>query len=263
MVNHVKMNTDGLWGDWEVFTWKSADIVGEEEVSKARATMDPRLFAQEYLGEFILSSGRAFPDFDESIHAAKPVLYDPSLHLCLSWDFNIDNTCLGVIQHYKGEVRVIEEITSESWTSPACATFLDRAKERKWDLNGLCVYGDPSGNARDSTSGLSDWTLIRNAFRTIKDIGFRVPLDHWGLKDTVNSVNAKILAADGTVNLRIDPKCKTIINDLRSALWPDKDELRDWHCLAWLRYFIEYEFPIQSNAGDPSYSEIGTELTPQ
>ncbi len=49
--------------EWAAFHWPSADILPPEEIASAQRQMDPRLFRQEMLGEFILTGGRAFPDF--------------------------------------------------------------------------------------------------------------------------------------------------------------------------------------------------------
>ena len=43
-------------------------------------------------------------------------------------------------------------------------------------------------------------------------------------------------------HLWIDPACKQLIADCRAAVWPS--DLEPQHCLSWLRYFCEGEFPV-------------------
>lgn len=247
-VEYEEMCLRGQRGDqeWDDFCWGSEGILPPSEIESMRRTMDPRMFVQETTGKFILRNGRAFPDFDAAIHVGS-VAYDPALPICWSLDFNINPMCSGVIQHYKGEVRILKELVlPDTKTDAAITAFLSAAKERGWKLDNVTIYGDASGSARDSTSGVSDWYIVRNRLRELLGDRFsmRVPRANPGIKDTINAVNAKLMAADGTVSLRIDPSCVTLLDNFRTALWPSPNDLADEHCLAWLRYFVDKEYPI-------------------
>jgi hypothetical protein len=234
----AKSETDS---EWAAFAWPSADILPPEEVESTRRRMDARLFEQEMLGRFVLAGGRAFAQFDPTLHvAATP--YDPRLPICWSLDFNIDPMCSGVIQHDGGEVRVIDELSlPETATNAACDAFLERAEQKGWDLRNICVYGDASGSARDSTSGISDWFIVRNRLRRYSP-RMRVPRSNPGIKDTINAVAARLRDASGTAMLKIDPRCVRLIDDMQTALWPG--DLSKQHALAWLRYFVAKEYPV-------------------
>jgi hypothetical protein len=202
------------------------------------------LFEQEMLGKFILVGGRAFPDFSVDLHV-KEVEYDPKLPICWSLDFNINPMCSGVIQHVDGKIAVLEELVlPDTKTDLAVSAFLDRAKERGWDLKHLHVYGDATGNCRDSTSGTSDWIIVQNLLKKLEP-KMCVPRGNPAIKETINAINAKLKAADDTVSLQIDPKCQQLIADFRNALWPSPNLLHDEHSLAWLRYFVQREYPIR------------------
>lgn len=233
----------GLDPEWAVFHWPSSDILPPDEIESARRRMDPRLFEQEMLGRFVLASGRAFPDFDPIIHVSAFAEYDPSLPLAWSLDFNVNPMCSGVFQHDGRLVRVIDEFAlPQTTTRSACEAFLDRATERNWNLANLHVYGDASGHARDSTSGTSDWTIVRQSLRHIPSLRMRVPRSNAPIKDTLNAVNAMLKSAAGQSRITIHPRCHTLVDDLKSALWPTP--LSDNHAVAWLRYFIHREYPI-------------------
>lgn len=239
-----EMARSGQDPDWSAFTWPSADIVAPEEVESARRSMPPQIFRQEFGGEFVKPGGLAFPDFDVAVHTCRTrAAYEPSLPLGWSLDFNINPMCSGIIQHHKGEVRVIDELTlPDTKTDVACTAFLERAAANHWNLTNLCIYGDATGSARDTTSGLSDWAIIRNRLKNLSP-RIKVPAANPGIKDTVNAVNGRLLNAAGEVNLVIHPQCTELIKGLRSAIWPS--DLEEWHALAWLRYFTHWEYPIR------------------
>lgn len=237
----VEYARSGVDPEWACFSWPSADILPAEEVESARRTMDPRIFEQEYGGKFVLAGGRAFPDFDaENIRENK---YNPALPLCWSLDFNVDPFCTLVGQHDStGTIRIIDEIiVRDIRTNVMCDAFMGTALQNKWNLRGLQIYGDPAGDQRRTSASETDWQIVRNATR---DIGakFNVRRAHPTIKDTVNAVNARIKSADGQRHFVVDPKCRTLISDLKSALWPSTME--EFHAVAALRYFIEYEYPI-------------------
>ena len=242
----VEMARSGHDPEWDCFSWPSADILPASEIESARRHMDPDLFAQEFGGQFILAGGLAFPAFDYKTHVRDDAAaYDPALPLCWSLDFNVDPFCTGIIQHHKGEVRVIDEvIVRDSSTETMCNAFLERVEKRGWNLTNLGIYGDATGKARDTTSGTSDWKIIRNLMKN-HDPHYRYPPSSWPIKDTLNSVRAKLKNAAGEVKFAVHSDCRQLISDFGSLLWPS--DLAEGHCMAWLRYFMEWEYPVKSN----------------
>jgi hypothetical protein len=230
--------------EWAAFHWASADILPPEEIASARRQMDPRLFEQEMLGKFILTGGRAFPDFNPGVHV-QPAVYSSELPISWSLDFNVNPMCSGILQHHQGKIVVLEELVlPDSKTDLAATAFLDRAAERGWNLEGLHIYGDATGKCRDSTSGLSDWIIIKNRLAHLSP-KMCVPRGNPAIKETINAINAKLKSADETVSLHVDPGCRQLINDFRNALWPSPALLHEEHSLAWLRYFVHREYPIR------------------
>ena len=80
----------------------------------------------------------------------------------------------------------------------------------------LEFHGDATGEAKDSTSGISDWFIIRNRLKNFEP-RLKVPRSNPPIADTVNDVNALIKSAAGEVRLQIDPKCRVLIENFRSA----------------------------------------------
>ena len=161
--------------EWAAFHWPSSEILPPDELASAKRQMDPRLFEQEMLGKFILAGGRAFPDFPTLKPTSQPCTYDPKLPLCWSLDFNINPMCSGIIQHCDGLVNVLDELVlPDTKTDVAVTAFLDRCAQHHWNATELHVYGDATGNARDSTSGISDWIIVKNRLAHLKP-NFKVP----------------------------------------------------------------------------------------
>ena len=259
-VDNIKAK-DPKFANWDVFSWPSSDVLDPEQVEIARQTMDPELYAQEYGGKFVLAGGLCFPTFDIKEHVdtyQTEARYDYLLPLCLSFDFNVNPFCFGVLQHYKPEKvytgspkkairpRVIHEFRlTDSDTNVACNAFLDWYEALPQKPPSLYVYGDPSGSARDSTSGQTDWTLIAKHLKNLQP-RFQVPSAHSPIKDTVNSVRARLKNAAGDVGLIINPQARELIKNFQEALWPT--DLEPQHSLAWLRYFCDQEYPITVEA---------------
>jgi hypothetical protein len=237
----VRLAQSGADPEWANFSWPSSEILTAEEIESARSRMEPAIFRQEYLAQFVVGGSVAFAAFDPAIHV-KPAAYDPALQLCWSLDFNIDPMCSGIIQHHRGWVRVIDELClANTDTDSACDAFLEAAKKQGWDLRNLAIYGDASGWARDSTSGKSDWAIVHRRLHNFSP-QMKVPRANPAIKDSVNAVRT-ILRADGVGHrLTVDPRCVRLIDDLRMAVWPGNLDL--YHALAWFRYFVEREYPV-------------------
>lgn len=255
----AEMARSGADPEWACFSWPSADILPAAEVESARRRMDPRLFDQEFGGQFILASGLAFPTFDYRTHVNDAeCVYDPSLPLCLTFDFNVNPMCAGVIQHRRGKVRprVIHEFRlPDSDTNVACDAIIDWMATLKPAPIGLSIYGDASGSARDSTSGVSDWHIITKRLKNLSP-RFNVPSSNPPVKDTVNAVRARLKNAAGDVGIVIHSQARQLIEDFETALWPS--DLEPQHSLAWLRYFMAQEYPIQMDVSTSSPARIIT-----
>jgi hypothetical protein len=231
--------------EWRCFNWPSIDILGPEEIESARRRLDPLTFEQEYLGRFVGARCSAFANFDPAIHV-KPTAYDPSLNICWSLDFNVNPLCSGVLQHNRKLVRVIEEFSlANADTDSACDVFLETATDRGWNLRDIAVYGDATGAARHSSTCESDWDIVRQRLRHLSP-QMNVPRSNPKVKDTLNTVRAVLRSADGATRLSIDPKCVRLIQDLRQSPASNHGNAQErYHALAWLRYFVWREFPIE------------------
>jgi hypothetical protein len=235
----------GIDPEWRAFTWKSAEIMDPVEVEKQRDTLDQVTFEQEYEGKFHQAGGRAFKNF--SSENIREIAYNPNMFICGSWDFNFNPNCSLLIQYNKNEINVLHEFClSDTVTDTAVQTFIEYCGNNGIKMDGINVYGDPSGTQKRSESTWSNWQIIYNNLRAYNFVN-KVAASHSLINDTINAVRAKVKNANGEINLRIHPSCKRLINDMQSAIWPSDDNCEDQHCLAALRYFTIVQFPIKSN----------------
>lgn len=222
------------------FWWASTDILSPERIAELAATMDPLTYRQEILGQFVRSGNRAFPSFSPDLHVDDFYAeYSPFLPIDYSLDFGVRPACSLIAQHYKGQVWVLDEIAlPDGSTDVAALAFTERCGERGYDLsNGFSIYGDAAGRTPGQNIGVSDYEILRNYFRGNGwNPTFRNLIANPQIKDTVNAVRSKLADYRGVVTLYIHSRCEGLIDELKSAPWPDK--LDKFHRLAALRYLL-------------------------
>jgi hypothetical protein len=183
-------------GDWDGFTWHSADIVEKlhpGEIDRMKEIMDPLTFQQEYMADFINFAGQAYYPFHEDIHVARlRQNYNPKAPLIVCFDFNVDPGVCVIAQemelpsrqqHVHGiEIGGHKIFGGVLMSKPTAGTgcigevYIPRnsntpAVVRKliedWgDHEGhVLAYGDATGGARSTTNedGSSNWDLIKTA----------------------------------------------------------------------------------------------------
>ena len=108
------------------------------------------------------------------------------------------------------------------------------------------MYPDHAGANRGHARGESDLDILRDAgFKRLK---YR--RKHPKVSDRVNAVNRMFKAADGTVRLRIDRKCKHTIDAFEQTIYKKGSREVDKslgveHAADALGYAIEIEFPVR------------------
>ena len=237
--------------EWAYFHWFSSLILPASEVAAARRVLDEKTFRQEYEGAFITFSGLAYYPYDDSLHT-KHWKYQPDLPLITCWDFNVAPGTMSLVQESGTETFVFGEIYIEddSNTPRICSKFLSVYSEHKGDV--LC-YGDPSGGARHTsqTEG-SDWVLIRDRLKRVFGSRLKMRVDDGPptQRARINAVNSRLLAADGSVHLYIDPSCKYTHKDFAGVGVKeggneiDKSDAKLTHLTDVIGYFIAKKYPV-------------------
>lgn len=238
-----KLRARGIWESWQ-FPTITSPFIPPAEIEAARKDMDEKSFKQEFLASFEVMSGRVYYPFDRQVHVGK-YEFNPNLPIWVGMDFNIDPMSTVVFQPQKnGEVWAVDEVVLfGSNTEEVC----DELDKRYWKhQNNITVYPDPAGGQRQHARGETDLDILREkGFRKIK---YR--RKHPFVADRVNAVNRLLRAADGTVKLRIDERCKHFINSLEQTIYKpgsrdiDKDASTE-HSADAAGYAIEIEFPVR------------------
>lgn len=194
---------------------------------------------------FETMSGRVYYTFDRKIHL-KPLAFNPALPLWIGQDFNIDPMSSVVFQPQKdGELWAIDEIyLPNSNTEELC----DELERRYWRyLDQIVIYPDPAG-AYGSTKGRGESDL--DIFRKRGFIKQKYRRKHPAVTDRVNAVNRMLKAADGSVRMYVDPRCKKFVEGLEQTLYvPGSREVDKRqgveHPVDAAGYCIEFEYPVR------------------
>lgn len=219
------------------FHWSSADILEPAKIAHYRATMDPLEFEQEFGGRFVSSGGKALPRFDKVAHVRDDYCtYDSRLPLDWTLDFGVGTHSASLLcQTYRGHVWVMDEIVPQDGSTEVQVTALrERAGERGYSLRRVRRFGDAAGNSRHSNTGKSDYAIIDERAADLKMECMELTAPP-AIKDTLNAVRGRLVTADGVVHLHVHSRCKHLIQDMKTAPWPDK--LEQFHTLAALRYY--------------------------
>lgn len=267
----VKKNPLNEWAAFhapstECWWWTPAQI------EQARAQMTDGEFRQEILAEYLdLYQGSAYGSFG-NWNIADGLKPSPYLPIELYMDFNVKPLSWvygqfrnGIGHEFFGEIYA----QSRSDTAEGIREFISRMD---WSIiraePQVILIGDASGrSAKTSASGETDYTIIEQALRDAK-ISFenKTPLANPLVKDRVNTVNARLRAADGTTQIQFDRLgCPETIEDMRRTAWkigltavldPGPDRMRT-HLSDAVGYGVCVRNPIKKLT-DPSYFRIVT-----
>ena len=193
---------------------------------------------------FEVMAGRVYYPFDRKEHVGK-YEFNPNLPIWVGMDFNIDPMSAVIFQpQSNGELWAVDEIVLFGSNTEEVCKEIDK---KYWRFQKqIVVYPDPAGGQRQHARGETDLDILREC--GLKRIKYR--RKHPPVADRVNSVNRMLRAANGTVRMRIDIKCKHLINAFEQTIY--KPGTRDVDKTAGVEhsadaggYCIELEYPIR------------------
>jgi hypothetical protein len=206
----AQQDTTGYWCAIAQTTAQGG-FVPQEELEEAKASMDPRIYRQEFEATFESALGRVHDAFLWAPHPAgnvsADVSDDPLLPLLVGMDFNVHPMSVSLAVKRGKQLHVFDAWqVPTSNTEEICTMLVDRYPNRL-----VRVYPDPSGNARKSSApvGQTDFTILRRH-------GFNVlaPMKAPAVADRINAVNALLCNAKGERNLLIHPRAVTLLKSL-------------------------------------------------
>lgn len=191
--------------NFEVFHWKSAEILPPDVMEATKRAMSPKQFKQEFEASFETASGRIYEDY------GKQNLTDAAIepHEQLLWmhdqNFTPLSSAIGVRRNNNRDLYLLDEIILTSAVSKQSALeFVEKYKDHQ--NRHVLLYGDPAGRAGEKHGHASDYTDIEsvlkaNGWSYTRKVRHAAP----AIKDRQNAVRAKILTAAGDTSLFVNP----------------------------------------------------------
>lgn len=237
-------NRRNHWMSWQ-FPTITSPFIPKSEIESAMRDMDPKSFAQEFEASFETMSGRVYYPFDRREHIFEQAFFNPKLPIWVGMDFNIDPMSTVIFQPQpNGELWAVDEVVLfGSNTEEVC----EELEKRYWrNINQVTIFPDPAGGQRQHARGETDMDILREkGFKRL-----RYKKRHPFVADRVNAVNRMLRAADGSVKLRVNPKCKHFITALEQTIY--KPGSRDVdkqagveHSADAAGYCIDIQFPMR------------------
>lgn len=249
--------------DWKLYHWKSAEILPPDIIESARKVMSEKQFKQEFEASFETASGRIYDDYSKDNYTTETI--KPHEQLLWYHDFNYTpmSSGIGVIRDKPQtdkeivqrapivkEIYLLEEIILTSAVAKQSALeFVERYKDHK--NKHVIIYGDPAGKNGEKHGHASDYTDMENVLRDNQwRFTRKVRPSTRSIKDGQNAVRAKIRNANGDVFLYVNTQQAPYTHkslstgQLKKGSTFIEEENEYQHIGTAIRYFIEYEYPI-------------------
>ena len=238
---YMKGQSDPDWKSWKFKTIEGG-FVEKDEIKRIKSNMDGRLYRQEMESSFETTGNRAAYNFDRDIHVKKAD--ELAQNRWIGMDMNVDYmTAVIACEYTDGTVHYFDEIRQSNSNTESMA----KAMRKKWP-EVIMIYPDPAGSARSTTSHRSDHTILRDYGYTV-----RAKKAHPSHIDRLNALNRKLVDANGSVGMTVDPKCTYLIKDLEQVQRDKRggiDKTSDitlTHALDACSYVISYKWSINRN----------------
>jgi len=201
----------GVDPSFQVFHWKSAEILPPDVIVAMKKAMSEKQFKQEFEASFETAGGRIYEDYSKANHTGERILPHEQLMWMHDQNYTPLSSAIGVRRD--NVLFLLDEIVLTSAVSKQSAIeFVEKFKAH--ENKNVLIYGDPAGQAGEKHGHASDYTDIEAVLRAHGWTYTRkVKPAHPAIKDRQNAVRAKICTADGVRSLFVNPA---------TAKWCDK-----------------------------------------
>lgn len=290
------LNLPAIWGDVApgVVDKTSVDAMGRtcgqalwpwryniDALEALKRSVGPETWYAMYQGVPLSKTGigSIYKSYDDDLNIDDSIERDTMLPLAWSLDFNVDPMASVICQirqmrtplshitnELRTEIEVLDEIVlPDSNTPQACDEFWHRCESNGWVRRGLDlhIYGDVSGNQRNTSGSKSDWEIVKEFFKSKHGITvtYHIGKENPPVKDRVNAVNAACCSAAGERRLKIKGKCKELRKDLKEVRWKkdasgnptgqiDKSDTKRTHASDALGYIVYQKFALKQKSGE-------------
>ena len=234
---YLRGQSDTDWKSWQ-FTTLQGGFVPEEEIERAKSTMDEPTFKTELLADFVSTGNRAAYNFDRKVHVKQAE--ELTANLFWGLDFNVSfMTAVLACEYSDGTIHYFDEIRLSNSNTEQLAQAMKKVAPN------INVFPDSSGRARSTTSNKSDHIILM-------DNGFNVIARKANppIIDRLAALNRMLSDANGKVRMTVDPKCVYLIKDLEQVQRSRDgkiDKIKDislTHALDACSYYIALKHPV-------------------
>lgn len=239
---YMKGKKDPLHWDCFQFTTLEGGNVTKEKLEEDKATMTPKMFAQEYLASFETVGDRVYYAYDRTENACEPDSeWGKTGDIYVGMDFNVKPMTAVIAVKERGSLYIFDEIYTQ--TASNTQEVAEMIKER-YPKCTVYVHPDPTGHRGQTNApvGETDFSILRRN-------GFIVcaPGHPYSSKDKWNTVNTALCDAQGNRHVFL---CADRCPELRKS-WegysyengaPDKRSGLD-HISDAAAYLICYQLP--------------------
>lgn len=178
---------------WDTFQFTTIDggNVTQEKIEEDKATMSPKMFAQEYLASFETVGDRVYYSYDRNLNECEIDETWGLSDIHVGMDFNVKPMTAVISVYERGSLYIFDEIYTRtaSNTQEVCGMI-----KAKYPKATVYVYPDPTGHRGQTNAavGETDFSILRKN-------GFIVcaPSHPYASKDKWNTVNTALCDARG------------------------------------------------------------------
>lgn len=241
-------NNEGI----KSWSWPSTDIMTDEEIEIAKRVLNSADFREQYEASWEAVGGLIFHAFTDRENVDDAADYNAEKPILVGSDFNVNPMCWCLAHRYHDEIEVFDELFLRNTNTPAALNHL--YSKYKDHMAGWEFYGDAAGRHRKTSAVQSDYIHIRNdrRFDVPRTKKIYYPQKNPLILNRFAACNALFQNAAGEIRCRINPRCETLLTDLRNRAYmegtrvPD-DALDMGHMSDALGYLIYKLFPVRGN----------------
>lgn len=246
--------------DWDLFAWKSADILPVDIIEAAKRRLSPKQYRQEYEASFETAEGRIYEDYGDRNLTAETIC--PHEQILWMHDFNFSplSSAIGTVRGQ--DLYIMDEVVLQSAVAKQTAIeFCDRYKTHQ--NRNIQVFGDPSGKAGEKHGQNSNYIEIEkilkgNGWKVTRLVKAAAP----AIRDRQNAVRAKIMNAAGDTSLFVNPKTapychkgfQTVQTKKGSAFLEEETEYQ--HITTAVGYCVDRLWPVVADHQQKSATPI-------
>jgi hypothetical protein len=235
--------------NFQVYHWKSAEILPPDVIDSMKRSMSEKQFKQEFEASFETASGRIYEDYSKANHTGAAI--EPHEQLMWMHDQNFTPLSSAVGVRRGDTLLLLDEIVLTSAVSKQSAMeFVERYKEHQ--NKHVLLYGDPAGRAGEKHGHASDYTDMEAVLKVAGwQVSNRVKKAHPAIKDRQNCVRAKIKTADGAISLLVNPKTApwcdkglATVQLQEGSTFQEDQKNKYQHITTAIGYCVDVEWPI-------------------